>query len=1114
MNNPLRTTIIIALLLRIFIAFFYGGTGDTGAFCHAGDLVLEGKHVYSNPNVFFSGPPFALHVTAEMNRIGDRFGLPCEGMWKMPSILADIGIISLIFLIARTRLHKSVHEAVAMSRWYAYNPISLFVSAYHGQQESFWLFGILLSWYFIASKRRMLFTVVPAALAVAYKLPALMFIPLLMNEFPTWNKKLVFGLSVGLLFVASLLPELITETRSLIRQSFLYSSTPNVWGFPRIASIWISVLSLDPEFLTVVASALKRILLIAIPVSILWSYFKKRPFLDSSFSLVIIFLVLAPGFGIQYLIWPLPFMILLQRRELSFYTLYMTFAMNHFYNLSILPVNFIIEQLQKYVYYPLKILYPYDLVIPVWLLFIAERFSLIPKKLTDSSDRIVSWMHVKANGTIASCTRYFHRNRNAAVLSLLFTAIIIFYYKSLWGFFQGDEWYYFIQNIPLTKRLTGVFRVFINSFTEAFTISSGAHLTPISNVLFFIHALLFKFTYWPYALLAILLHTLNSFLLYKFVRKLVPNKPGIAVFAALCFAATSVHEQAVTWIMTYVWTQGSVTFMLLALISFLRKSYRMTALWILCALFTKESSVILFLLIPILAYQNGDLKRWKHTLKPIITIALIYIPIRFIVPRIFASAQNQTIDPGLLLFRTFTFPMKTLVESFFPQQLILSVTEFLTPIAYPHYGAEQSVRGSTYLTFVQGAGSDMIIYCAAILMGVLLVRSGFKNKVVTFSLLLITLSSLPLLMIAQYAPWWGYVTFIDSRHLYVGTIGASIILGVFFNFIHERSDKRYFSYILMALWLIFHFGYLRQATGQAYETGKDRKLIIDQIIGDVPADTNKAVFYVESSGSYYGFGLIPPFQTNLGQILSVYWYDNGSLPLSTLESTEIVKNGLAGEGYIKNGASEFGYYIDENNLLNDVIKFDINPDIIYGFSWNAKERTITNITPDIRKRAQEKIEYMQTFYGWDAIKTTGDGIRLQYPSHFTAADVTSDNKSQDDRVRGAVILTAPDSQITVTSYSKPESLPLYDIAIYLDDSNGERMGKQATFRNVTKLDGTVETLIYATTGKYPVYVMGKKDNKEYIVIRAIGDMFTRNVDPVTHIEVYNENLEKIIATLL
>ena len=102
--TDLRYILLVGFLIRVLFAFTYD-TGDTGAFCQASQFFLENKEVYANPAVFYSGPPFALHVTALSHFLADTFHLPCSGMWKMPTVFADIGIGYLIFRIERNHLN-------------------------------------------------------------------------------------------------------------------------------------------------------------------------------------------------------------------------------------------------------------------------------------------------------------------------------------------------------------------------------------------------------------------------------------------------------------------------------------------------------------------------------------------------------------------------------------------------------------------------------------------------------------------------------------------------------------------------------------------------------------------------------------------------------------------------------------------------------------------------------------------------------------------------------------------------------------------------------------------------------------------------------------------------
>jgi hypothetical protein len=60
-----------------------------------------------------------------------------------------------------------------MASWYAFNPISLFISSYHGQQESFWLFFILAAYTIVIVRPRYNMAIAAmCGIALSYKLPA------------------------------------------------------------------------------------------------------------------------------------------------------------------------------------------------------------------------------------------------------------------------------------------------------------------------------------------------------------------------------------------------------------------------------------------------------------------------------------------------------------------------------------------------------------------------------------------------------------------------------------------------------------------------------------------------------------------------------------------------------------------------------------------------------------------------------------------------------------------------------------------------------------------------------------------------------------------------------
>src|SRR5437762_2608719 len=107
------------------------------------------------------------------------------------------------------------------------------------------------------------------------------------------------------------------------------------------------------------------------------------------------------------------------------------------------------------------------------------------------------------------------------LLFIFFTIIILlFYWKSFLGYFQGDEWFYFTQFLPFTRDWYGIFEAFYKSIAQSYDVSGGGHLDPIYNVIWFLNNQFFGLHFTPYMVVSICAHILNTFLVFIFTKKL------------------------------------------------------------------------------------------------------------------------------------------------------------------------------------------------------------------------------------------------------------------------------------------------------------------------------------------------------------------------------------------------------------------------------------------------------------------------------------------------------------------------------------------------------------------------------------------------------------------
>jgi len=368
----------VALLLRLLLSFGYEGTGDTGAFCRAGSLALKGYKVYEVSDMHFSGPPLAMHVTTFMHALAEATNLPCRGMWKLPTVIADMGIIFLIYHLTKKHFKKTKNEALLLASTYAFNPISLLINGFHGQQEAFWMF-LMLSAIILAMRKKpsLLAVSACAALAIGYKLPAILLLPTTLSQLKNIKQKIIVSFGVGVLILFTLLPEILTQTNALIQQSFLYTSTQNVWGITLIATKLRGIYEMSEAQIISLNQIVKIFLVTGIGLISIHTAIYRRAFVGATLIMLVFFLVFAPGFGVQYLVWPLPFMLLYDKKIAAIYSIITTFALLHFYGLNIQIIDGVINFLQQQIYYVNNFLYPYDLAIPVWIYLIYILYALI-----------------------------------------------------------------------------------------------------------------------------------------------------------------------------------------------------------------------------------------------------------------------------------------------------------------------------------------------------------------------------------------------------------------------------------------------------------------------------------------------------------------------------------------------------------------------------------------------------------------------------------------------------------------------------------------------------------------------------------------------------------------
>jgi len=282
----------IAFLLKLLLAASTVGTNDartweqnlttlrTSGFA---ELYRSGVQYRSTagallPRQAFIHPPAVLHV---LRILGNRFWL------RAACALADAGTLALLWCMFRGRARLLI---IALS------PISILISGFHGNTDSIMMF-FLVAAVFFAERGNATRAGAAFGLACSVKLIPLIFAPAILLCLPGLRPRLKWLAASLAVWLALSLPYLAQEPMLILRSMLGYSGATGLWGFSLISGR-----TYDP--------AAKWIALLAASCVPLLT---KRRLFEQCGLIAFLFLLLSPGFGLQYLAWTVPWTVVLHR---------------------------------------------------------------------------------------------------------------------------------------------------------------------------------------------------------------------------------------------------------------------------------------------------------------------------------------------------------------------------------------------------------------------------------------------------------------------------------------------------------------------------------------------------------------------------------------------------------------------------------------------------------------------------------------------------------------------------------------------------------------------------------------------------------------------------------
>jgi hypothetical protein len=231
-------------------------------------------------------------------------------LFKLPVIAADGLVCWLLWRIWSCRVGSRWGAAAAAL--HAWNPVAIQISAHHGNTDSIYAALCLASIYIIQEFGAWFWGGLILGAAINVKLiPVLLIAPIAATcDSPRALVRFLAGLTCAAI---PFVPPLLFETRAFVQHALTYNSYPCDWGI----SLFFLTTARMPKFSAVVGDMFNRyvdsgryLLLGAIVLLTIWA---RRYRNDASVDryrigamTFALFLILTPGFGLQYAICVLP----------------------------------------------------------------------------------------------------------------------------------------------------------------------------------------------------------------------------------------------------------------------------------------------------------------------------------------------------------------------------------------------------------------------------------------------------------------------------------------------------------------------------------------------------------------------------------------------------------------------------------------------------------------------------------------------------------------------------------------------------------------------------------------------------------------------------------------
>lgn len=306
----------VGIALRVLLLLTSVGTNDAEYVTRWGYAVtrhgVAGSYKLSP---LINHPPLGLAIMGAASWAAGKFALPTHVTFRAVQIAADVFTALLLLLLGR-----SLARGAELAVLFLLTPAVIFVSGFHCNSDPT-MVALLVAAVAMMVWKKPGWAGGLLALSVSIKIVPLLVVPLFVvaarGRFPR------FAAAFSATFAVAFVPTWVVAGDAMFRNVFMYSGFPGEWGVLSILGVLAKTVPATADSALALAKlhvAYGPYVVLAVAALLAAAWWRRgaatRELGAAVSLLLVLMLIVAPGFGVQYLLWPLALLPLLVTRRL------------------------------------------------------------------------------------------------------------------------------------------------------------------------------------------------------------------------------------------------------------------------------------------------------------------------------------------------------------------------------------------------------------------------------------------------------------------------------------------------------------------------------------------------------------------------------------------------------------------------------------------------------------------------------------------------------------------------------------------------------------------------------------------------------------------------------